>query len=271
MCKVLKHDKRVLLVINRLLRRNFNVSCNPGELNDFCLLNDSWLGKVIQDVTVSDLLNFFRNYFDVVQFYHGCGPKNLKPYYVEGIDKLNISRIETQLTYLLRNEISQEEQDLLKVGFKEARAFIEDMYGRDRICLHTDKRQAIEASKFSHIGGEYISYIVSKMPSSPLKCKISHFLANKNIPTLLIVHIPLVDLTNKDLISFLNHLICIWVEIYVLKRFEFQECSYNTISYNSQIAIKPIYIYRHEHPRVWLKDRAPFYCDICHRTISHAL
>ncbi|MCL9684196.1 hypothetical protein, partial [Legionella maioricensis] len=154
-----------------------------------------------------------------------------------------------------------------KIGLEKARAFIKEMDWRDEICFHTDKRRAIEQIGYSSFGGEYVVYIVRHIPSQMLKTKIHNILIHCGIPTLLTIRMPLEKLSDKDLRSYLNHFICIWIEIYLLKRFKFEDCSHNPITHNSKSIVIPSYIYRHEHPRSWLEARKPFYCDKCSRVI----
>ncbi|ARM35518.1 hypothetical protein B0B39_18460 (plasmid) [Legionella longbeachae] len=267
MNNVLIHNRKTLKIINNLLRTEFCVNADLEDLDNFALLKNEWLVNIFKEkISIADLIQFTRRNFRYVELYHSCGPSSLKPYYSNGIEPLNISRIEEELTSLLYGVIFRS-PETLKLGFEKARKFISNMYWRHEICLHTDKRRAIDEVGFSSFGGEYVAYIISEIPQGEIKDEILEILSNKLIPTLFTVRLPLEKLSNRDIQSYLDHLICIWIEIYVLKRFKFEDCSYNDCTHNQKNTIESNFIYRHEHPRSWLGIRKPFYCDICKKSI----
>lgn len=268
MNNVLIHNRKTLKIINNLLRTEFCVNEDLHDLNNFDLLKNEWLVNVFKEkITIDDLIKFTRKNFQYVELYHSCGPSSLKPYYLKGIEPLNILRIEEELTLLLQRIISKS-PETLKLGFEKARKFISNMYWRHEICLHTDKRLAVEEMGFSSFGGEYVVYIIRNIPNGEIKDEIMELLSTKTIPTLFTIRLPLEKLSNRDIQYYLEHLICIWIEIYLLKRMKFEDCSFNDCTHKQKNIIDPNFIFRHEHPRSWLEIVKSFYCDICKKTIS---
>ncbi|WP_149865272.1 hypothetical protein [Legionella saoudiensis] len=186
------------------------------------------------------------------------------------MENLSVNRIEDELKCLLKHELTSEENTLFENGLINARKFIQNMGRRGDICFHTDKRTALEQSGFSSFGGEYVQYILYEISSKILVKKISDFLARKRIPTLFSVRVPLDSFSNEALISYLHNVISIWVEVHVLKNYEFDYFSFNGRTHNSQTPIKPEYIHRHEHPAAWLEVGERIYCDKCKHSIPRA-
>ncbi len=267
MDRILKYDKKTIKLIDKLIRHEFEIKSNSSEQYDFSILKDSWLGNVIHNTTVDNLLSFFRRHFDLVELYHSCGPSSLRPYYNIGMENLNVNRIEDELKCLLNHELTSEENTLFENGLINSRKFIKNMGWRGEICFHTDKRTALEQSGFSSFGGEYVQYILCQISSKILVKKIADFLARKRIPTLFTVRIPLDRFSNEALISYLHNVISIWIEVHVLKSYEFDYFSFNSTTHNSQKPIKPLYIHRHEHPTEWFDDGERIYCDKCKHSI----
>ncbi|MFW2535195.1 hypothetical protein [Legionella sp. 28fT52] len=255
-------------LLNVLLQSNFTLRPNNDYgAKDYPATNIDWLDRIfVNPPSLNQLLTLIRDNFNETEFYHSCCPKKLSTYFRNGIQLLDVERIESEARELIQD---QSHRSNLEQGIQGARRFLQEIHAeRNQISLHTDKIKAQSEVGFSKYGGEYMAYIILHMPDNTAKHEIIRLVRNCGIPTLLTIRLSLDNIADAFLEIYIKTLIQKWASIFI-----FKDCTKTNppnpadLTYNAASPIESHYIYRHEHPQNFRANRNPFYCDRCKKTL----